>query len=142
MVSDYREDLLHLVKRLDTVADDAKDAARCIEMLAEAQLPAEMLEYTVTMTDELVEAAKVLRGSIDNISSAPAQAIRGAHRVEEIEHEIDKVYLKTKALFVKYGDKVNCGAMVIFDDMIEFIEQASDLCADTADYIVTLSSRE
>jgi len=32
--------------------------------------------------------------------------------------------------------------MVIFDDLIEFIEQASDMCADTADYILVLSSRE
>ena len=29
LVADYREDLLHLVKRLDTLADHTKDAARC-----------------------------------------------------------------------------------------------------------------
>ena len=51
-------------------------------------------------------------------------------------------YLKTKSLFVKYGANINCGAMVIFDDLIEFIEQAADMCADTADYILILSSRE
>jgi hypothetical protein len=32
--------------------------------------------------------------------------------------------------------------MVIFDDLIEFIEHAADMCADTADYIAVLSSRE
>jgi hypothetical protein len=37
---------------------------------------------------------------------------------------------------------MNVGAMVIFDDLIEFIEQAADMCADTADYIVILSSRD
>ncbi len=142
LASDYREDLLHLVKRLDTVADHAKDAARCVEMLFEAQMPSEMLKLTVDMTDDLVEIARVLRGSIDAISNNPAEAIAGAHRVEDIEHKIDQVYLKTKALFVKYGDKTNCGAMVIFDDMIEFLEQAADLCADTADYIIFLSSAE
>ncbi len=59
-----------------------------------------------------------------------------------IEHAIDEEYLKTKSLFVKYGVNINCGAMVIFDDLIEFIEQAADMCADTADYILILSSRE
>ncbi|HLN45265.1 MAG TPA: DUF47 family protein [Candidatus Sulfotelmatobacter sp.] len=142
LASDYREDLLHLVKRLDTVADDAKDAARCIEMLIDAQMPPEMLNLAVEMTDDLVETAQVLRGSIDAISNDPAEAIAGAHKVEDIEHKIDQTYLKTKSLFVKYGDKTNCGAMVIFDDMIEFMEQAADLCADTADYIVTLASIE
>jgi predicted phosphate transport protein (TIGR00153 family) len=142
LVSDYREDLLHLVKRLDMAADSAKDAARCIEMLEEAQLPDEMLKQTIIMTAELVEAAQVLRSSIDKISNDPAEAINGAHKVQDIEHEIDQVYLNTKSLFVKYGDRVNCGSTVIFDDMIEFVEQAADLCADTADYIVVLSSRE
>ncbi len=142
LVADYREDLLHLVKRLDMAADSAKDAGRCVGMLSEAKLPADMLKQTVAMTDGLVEAAQTLKSSINAISSNPAEAVRGAHRVQDIEHEIDKGYLETKKLFVKFGDQVNGGALVVFDDMIEFIEQAADLCADTADYIIVLSSRE
>jgi hypothetical protein len=45
-------------------------------------------------------------------------------------------------MFVKYGPEINVGVMVIFDDLIEFIEEAADMCADTADYIVVLSSRD
>jgi predicted phosphate transport protein (TIGR00153 family) len=136
LVADYREDLLHLVKRLDTLADHTKDAARCLEMLAETEIPQELTEKTVFMTSKLVETAQTLRGSIEKISSDPAEAIG------EIEHELDGEYLKAKSLFVKYGAQVNCGAMVIFDDLIEFIEHAADMCADTADYILVLSSRE
>ena len=65
-----------------------------------------------------------------------------AKKVGELEHVLDEEYLRTKSLFVKYGADVNCGAMVIFDDLIEFIEHAADMCADTADYILVLSSRE
>jgi uncharacterized protein Yka (UPF0111/DUF47 family) len=83
-----------------------------------------------------------LRNSIEKISSNPAEAMDKAKKVGEIEHAIDEEYLRTKSLFVKYGTKVNCGAMVIFDDLIEFIEHAADMCADTADYILVLSSRE
>jgi uncharacterized protein len=142
LVSDYREDLLHLVKRLDTLADHVKDAARCLEMLFDADIPKELLEKTVFMTSKLVETAQTLRGSIEKISSAPNEAIREAKKVGDIEHAIDDEYLKAKGLFVKYGVDMNCGAMVIFDDLIEFIEQAADMCADTADYILVLSSRE
>ena len=142
LVADYREDLLHLVKRLDTLADHTKDAARCLEMLAEAEIPQELCEKTVFMTLKLVETAQTLRGSIEKISSNPAEAIEQAKKVGEIEHELDVEYLKAKSLFVKYGAQVNCGAMVIFDDLIEFIEHAADMCADTADYILVLSSRE
>jgi predicted phosphate transport protein (TIGR00153 family) len=142
LVADYREDLLHLVKRLDTLADHTKDAARCIEMLGETEIPKELTEKTVFMTSKLVETAQTLRVSIEKISSNPLEAIAEANKVGDIEHDLDDEYLAAKSLFVKYGEKINCGAMVIFDDLIEFIEHAADMCADTADYIVVLSSRE
>jgi len=142
LVADYREDLLHLVKRLDTLADHTKDAARCLEMLSGAEIPQELSEKTVLLTGKLVETAQTLRNSIEKISSNPPEAINEAKKVSEIEHAIDVEYLKTKSLFVKYGANVNCGTMVIFDDLIEFIEQAADMCADTADYILILSSTE
>jgi len=142
LVADYREDLLHLVKRLDTLADHTKDAARCLEMLGEAEIPQELCEKTVFMASKLVEAAQTLRSSIEKISSNPVEAIEQAKKVGEIEHVLDGEYLKSKSLFVKYGAEINCGAMVIFDDLIEFIEHAADMCADTADYILVLSSRE
>jgi hypothetical protein len=142
LFADYREDLLHLVKRLDTLADHVKDAARCLEMLSDTRLPREFYENTVHMTSLLVDCAHALRGCIEKITVAPAEAIQGAQKVEEIEHQIDDDYLKTKASFPKYGVETNIGAMVIFDDLIEFIEQAADMCADTADYIVILASRD
>ena len=141
LVADYREDLLHLVKRLDTLADHTKDAARCIEMLGETEIPEELTQKTVFMTSKLVETAQTLQISIEKISPNPPDAIAQAKKVGELEHDLDVEYLKAKTLFVKYGDEINCGAMVIFDDLIEFIEHAADMCADTADYIIVLSSQ-
>ena len=67
LVADYREDLLHVVKRLDTLADHTKDAARCLEMLTEAKIPKELCQKTVFMTSKLVETAQTLRNSIEKI---------------------------------------------------------------------------
>lgn len=142
LVADYREDLLHLVKRLDTLADHTKDAARCLRMLGDAKIPEELCKKTVFMTGKLVETASALRSAIEKITSNPPEAVREASQVEEFEHDLDQEYLAAKSLFVKYGEEINCGAMVIFDDLVEFIEHAADMCADTADYIAILSSRE
>ena len=142
LVADYREDLLHVVKRLDTMADHTKDAARCLEMLANAKIPNELCEKTVFMTSKLVETAQTLRNSIEKIATNPAEAIEKAKKVGEIEHILDQEYLRAKSLFLKYGTEIDCGTMVIFDDLIEFLEAAADMCADTADYILVLSSRE
>jgi uncharacterized protein len=140
MFADYREDILHLVKRLDTFADHVKDAARCIVMLGDYSIPKELWDKVLFMTATIVECAKALRSSIENISPNPAEAVKGANKVEDIEAGIDREYLETKSLFIKYAEHVNSGAMIIFDDLIEFLEEAADMCADTADYIVTLAS--
>ncbi|MCL2134809.1 MAG: DUF47 domain-containing protein [Candidatus Bathyarchaeota archaeon] len=142
LVSDYREDLLHVVKRLDTLADYAKDAARCLEILMEAEIPSEFYQKTVYMTGKLVDTAQMLRLSIEKLSSNPVESSNAAKQVGEFENDVDVEYLRIKSLFVKYGVNMNSGVMVIFDDLIEFIEQAADMCADTADYILVLSSRE
>ncbi len=142
LLADYREDLLHLVKRADTLADHTKDVARCLEMLWEVEIPVELSAKALLMTGKLVDMVNVLRSSVEKISSNPTQAINEAKKVEEIEHTIDNEYLATKKLFVKYGAIMNKGAIIIFDDLIEFLENAADMCADTADYIYVLSSRE
>ncbi len=142
LFADYREDLLHLVKRLDMFADHVKDAARCIKMLGDSPIPDELWEKAVHITSTLVDCATALRGSIKNISSNPAEALKGAQKVDEIEAKIDGEYLETKSLFIKYAEQMNSGALIIFDDMVEFLEEAADMCADTADYIVTLASAE
>lgn len=143
LIADYREDMLHLVKRLDTIADLVKDSARCLKILIEqSTLPKEFWENTAVMTIALVKCAQTLKKSIEVISTNPDEAIKRAIKVDEIENEIDKNYLSTKSTFVKYGKQANCGSMIIFDNLIEFIEQAADLCADTAEYVVVLSNRD
>ena len=142
LFADYREDLLHLVKRLDTFADHVKDAARCIVMIGESKVADEIWNKAVHITSTLVDCATALRKSIENISTNPAEAVKGAQKVEEIEASIDKEYLATKSLFIKHADQMNAGVLIILDDMFEFLEEAADMCADTADYIVTLASAE
>jgi predicted phosphate transport protein (TIGR00153 family) len=142
LMADYREDLLHIVKRADMLADNTKDAARCLEMLWEAEVPKELNDEIVVMTGKLVDMVKILSGSVDKVSSDSSKAVTEAKEVNDLEHQVDIEYLKTRSLFIKHGENINHGVMVIFDDLVEFIEQASDMCADTADYIVVLSSRE
>ncbi|MEM2970670.1 MAG: DUF47 family protein [Candidatus Bathyarchaeia archaeon] len=142
LTADYREDILHLVKRLDTLADNVKDAARCLALLQDKQIPQELTQNILNMTSALAECTSALRASIEKISYAPAEAIKDSTKVEEIENKIDKEYIGIKKLLIKHGKQMNLGAIIIFDDLIEFIEQAADMCADTADYIITLSSRE
>jgi predicted phosphate transport protein (TIGR00153 family) len=138
--TEFREDLMHLVKRLDVMADYVKDSARSVIVLLEANVPNEIWSLNVKVAEALVESATTLRSSIEKLGTDPAKAKELAKKVNEIEGRIDKDYLATKKLFIKYGRQIDAGTLLILDNLIEFMEQAADLCADTADYINILAS--
>jgi predicted phosphate transport protein (TIGR00153 family) len=137
---EFREDLMHLVKRLDGMADYVKDSARSVMLLLETSVPNEIWQNNAKIALDLVQSAKTLSQSIENLGSDPIKAMELTQKVEEIENQIDKNYLETKKLFIKYADQVNSGALLILNNLLEFMEQASDMCADTADYIAILAS--
>lgn len=91
------------------------------------------------MTSALIKCTSVLCTSIEKFYQ-PNRSYKTLNKVEEIENKIDKEYMSVK-LLVKNGKQMNTG-IIIFDDLIEFIEQATDICVDTADYIITLPNRE
>ena len=142
LFTEHREDLMHFVKRLDTLADYVKDAARCVKILADSEIPVELWKQAVHTTGTLVECARALRASIEKIAEDPVEAMKNAEKVDQIENEIDQDYIQNKSLLIKYSGLANCGAITVFDDLFEFIEQAADMCADTADYIMILAGKE
>lgn len=139
---EFREDLMHLVKRLDVMADHVKDSARSVVVLLGTEVPNEIWSSNVKVAEKLVQSATTLRSSIEKLGTDPIRAKELAKKVEEIEGQIDKEYFETKKLFIKYARQVDPGTLLILDNLIEFMEQAADMCADTADYIVLLSSEE
>jgi predicted phosphate transport protein (TIGR00153 family) len=139
---EFREDLMHLVKRLDVMADHVKDSARSILVLLETKIPDEIWKMNLNVAEALVEAATTLSNSIETLGTDPFKAKEIAKKVDEIEGQIDKDYLETKKLFIKYAHQVDAGTLLILNNLIEFMEQAADMCADTADYILVLASEE
>lgn len=142
LFTEHREDLMHLVKRLDTLADYVKDAARCLKILMDSQIPKEICKNAVHTTKTLVDCATALRLSIEKINTDPKSALKSANMVDQIENEIDKDYIQNKRLLIRYSEEINSGNITILNDLFEFIEQAADMCADTADYIVMLTEKE
>jgi len=139
--TEFREDLMHLVKRLDVMADFVKDSARSVTVLLETSVPEEIWKLNVKVAEALVESATTLRSSIEKLATDSAKAKELAKKVNEIEGRIDKDYLAIKKLFIKQGRQIDSGTLLILNNLIEFMEQAADVCADTADYITILASQ-
>jgi predicted phosphate transport protein (TIGR00153 family) len=136
---EFREDLMHLIKRLDVMADFIKDSARSVLILLETTAPNEIWNMNLKVAEALVESATALRSSIEKLGIDPSKAKELAKKVGDIESRIDKYYLETQKLFIKYSRQVDPGTLLMLNKLIEFMEQAADTCADTADYIVVLA---
>lgn len=134
-----REDIMHLVKRLDVMADHVKDSARNVLVLIGSGVPKEIWEAYSSMSSSLVNVASTLRQSLKSLGENPSEARALSEKVEEEENRVDKKYLEIKSLSIRYGEKVNPSILIVLRDLAQAMEEAADSCADTADYIRVLT---
>jgi uncharacterized protein Yka (UPF0111/DUF47 family) len=122
------------------MADFVKDSARSILVLLEASVPNEIWDINVKTAEHLVQSATTLRSSVEKLGTDPVKAKELADKVDEIEGLIDEDYLEVKKLFIKHSRQVDSGTLLILNNLAEYMEQAADTCADTADYIALLAT--
>lgn len=134
-----REDIMHLVKRLDTMADHVKDAGRSLKLLLESQMPKDVWSELTDMTKDLVEESAILRKSIEKLGVDTAEVRAFAKKVDDIETRVDERYLRLKEMLLKYGREMDAGTLLILRDLLQSLEEVADSCDDTADYVRILT---
>jgi predicted phosphate transport protein (TIGR00153 family) len=137
--SQEREDIMHLVKRLDMMADYVKDSARNVLILLRADIPKDIWKAFHEMSSGIVRTAAVLGESLRNLGENPVKARAMSEKVEDEENKVDKQQLEIKALLLKYGTEINPWSLLILKDLLDSMEEAADSCADTGDYIRVLT---
>lgn len=139
---EFREDFMHLVKRLDVMADHVKDAARCVALLLDRKVPAELWKAYLAMTEAAVRSSDALRDSIEQLSSNVDTAVQKTKEIERYESQIDKQHFEIRKSFAKYTDQIEPSTLLLLNELAGYIEEASDVCADTADYISMLAGEK
>ena len=134
-----REDIMHLVKRLDTMADFVKDSARTLLIVMQAEIPKEIWNLFVEVAKDLVECSAALRKSIEKLETDLAEARALSEKVDQVESKVDEKYLKMKGLLLKHGREIDPAVLLMLRDLIESMEQVADGCDDTADYVRILT---
>lgn len=140
--SQYRQNLVHIVKCLDILADHVKDSARNIKVLINTKLPKEILEMNVKIAEKLVEAAKFLSTAIEMLGINHPQALEFSKKVDEKESIVDEYYLVEKALFLKYDREIGFATLLVLKDLLDCLETIADTLADTADYVRILTVKK
>jgi len=139
MPSKDREDIMHLVKRLDEMADHVKDGARNAELLLDSSIPKVFWEKLFSMSNHLVNGATTLRKAVEALGTDPPLAIKLAMQIDAIEGKVDEEYLETKGLFIVHVKEIDAASLLFLRDMIEELEHVADSCDDTADYVRILA---
>jgi uncharacterized protein Yka (UPF0111/DUF47 family) len=130
---------MHLVKRLDTMADHVKDSGRSLKLLLDAQMPKDVWGELVDITKDLVEESATLRKSIEKLGVDAVEVRALAEKVDDIETRVDERYLRLKEMLLKYGREMDAGTLLILRDLLQSLEEVADSCDDTADYVRILT---
>jgi len=135
MEAKEREDLMHLIRRMDYVADWAKEAGMNLQLVIEANVnvPLTLWNKYQAMTVELDKAAKELKLCIDNLGVDEEAAMRYERGVEVQEHILDEMYFSTKKE-IFFAD-IDPKAIYLMRDILHGIENSADKCKDAADII-------
>jgi len=134
-----REDIMHLVKRLDVMADHVKDSARSVLVLLEAKVVKDVWKKFAEIARDLVTIATTLRNAIEKLGVSPSEAMRLAKSIDEIEGRVDEKYVEVKALLLQNSDKMNAATLLFLKDLVESMECVADSADDTADYVRILA---
>lgn len=137
-----REDLMHLVRRLDYVADWAKEAGMNLQLILEAnvEVPISLWKKYLAMTQELERAGKELKMSIDALGVNAEEVLKHERNVDVLEHILDEMYFTTKKEI--FFAQMDVRAIYIMRDLLHSIENSADKCKDAADilHILVVSS--
>ncbi len=134
-----REDIMHMVKRLDEMADHVKDSARNIKLLSTAKVLKELWKQFAEISKDLVTCATILRNAIEKLGTDLVEAREFSKKVDEVEGLVDEKYMKTKEMLLEYSDKMNSATLILLADLNESMERVADACDDTADYVRVLT---
>jgi len=131
-----REYLMHLVKRMDHIADFTKTAARntLVVIEAEIEVPEKIWKYFGVLAGRVVEAAKEVKLCLDFLGEDDEQFMIHQKNVMRIESENDGLYFKIKKELLT-SLTLAPRVMFIMRDIIHAMENATDNCKDAADYM-------
>jgi len=100
-----REDLMHLVKRVDMVADWSRESTRILNVIPMEKVP-------------------------ENLK----KALEAADQVERQEEKVDDLYENARLLLAK-ETTMSAGVTVLISQLFESIERMADWCEDACDQV-------
>jgi predicted phosphate transport protein (TIGR00153 family) len=136
-----REDLMHLVKRVDMVADWSRESTRILGAMSMGHVPESIKGEFIEMVKSVKECAVSLQKCVNKIMTNPDEALQAADAVEREEEKVDDIHEKARALLGK-EDLPKAGIAVLIGQLFEAMEMIADSCEDACDQVRVIMVRK
>jgi len=129
-----REDLMHLMKRIDMVADWSRESTRILNVIPPKDIPDNLKRAVVEMMSGARKCAVALRKSVSRMTKKPEEALKAADEVERLEEEVDALYENARKQLAKETE-MNVGVAIMLNELLEAIETVADWCENVCDQV-------
>jgi len=129
-----REDLMHLMKRVDMVADWCRESMRVLVAIPMKDVPDTLRDAAVKMAEGVKECAVALRKSISRMTERPEEALQAVDEVERLEEKVDDLFETSRRLLAK-EERLSIGVAILMNELYEAIEMIADWCEDACDQV-------
>ncbi len=131
-----RNDLAHLINRLDQVANSANAGARRLVVLKPEHIKP-IADSLLEMVDKSIEGAEVLRDAIEiEIEGQTEKVDASITKINYLEHQVDQIHYKIlKQLNDLDAKDISPFVALTIYQLIGAIEQIADACEGTADFV-------
>ena len=136
-----REDLMHLVKRVDMIADWSRESTRILGALPMKQVPKTIRDEFTNMVKSVKECTISLQKCVNRIMTNPNEALQAADAVEREEEKVDDIHESARKLLGK-EDLPKAGIAVLISQLFETLEMIADSCEDTCDQVRVIMVRK
>lgn len=135
-----RQDMLRLVRGMDEIADWTKAAGRSLDIIVNTRIivPPGVFESVKKIAMTAAECSRALGRSLNALGVDDDEVLSQRSRVEKLEHEIDDLYFEAKKDIVKRVEQGR--GVLLLNDLLTAIENASDTCKEAADMLFILVS--
>jgi len=136
-----REDIMHLVKRVDMVADWSRESTRVLSVLPMEEVPKPIKDGIIEMAKSVKECAILLQKCVNKIMTKPEEALQAADAVEREEEKVDDLHEKVRMLLGK-ENLPKAGVAVLIGQLFEALEMIADSCEDACDQVRVIMVRK
>jgi len=136
-----REDLMHLVKRVDMVADWSRESTRVLNALPMEHVPRKIQREFIEMVKSVKECAVSLQKCVNKMMVKPEEALQAADAVEREEEKVDDIHEKARKLLGK-EELPRAGVAILISQLFEAMEMIADACEDACDQVRIIMIRK